>query len=80
MNQPGPSSWGGAPRQQQWPSAPAGYEPVPYPVERHPGLFRYLVLGCATLVVLAVIVLAGLMLVPRSPVTPVVVSLSLIHI
>ena len=84
MNQAAPPSWGGPQPdqhrpsyQQHWPVAPVGYAPYvvqPAPVAQESGAFRAIALGCGTLLVLAVVVLAGVVLVPRTAATPVVVT------
>jgi hypothetical protein len=85
MNQPAPPSWGGRPQperhqppyQQQWPVAPVGYGPYvvqPAPAVQGSGVFRYVALGCGTLLVLGALVLVGLMVIPRTAATPVVVA------
>jgi hypothetical protein len=85
MNQPAPPSWDGRPQQghhlpsyqQQWPMPPVGYGPYlvqPAPAVEGPGVFRYVALGCGTLLVLGALVLVGLLVIPRTAATPVVVT------
>lgn len=86
MNQP-PPPWHGhqphspVPYQEPhrptapWPYERPAYAPMPHETTpRGGGAFRYVALACGTLVVLGALVLAGLMLVPRTPVTPVAVA------
>ena len=83
MNQPAPPSWGRPQPDhhqpsypQQWPVAPVGYGPYvvqPAPPAQGSGVFRYVALGCGTLLVLGALVLVGLMVIPRAA-TPVVVA------
>ncbi len=76
MNQPAPPSWSRPqpyyeqPYGQAWPVAYA-VQPVPA-AEPDRGAFRWVALACGTLLVLGALVLAGLLLVPRS--SPVMVA------
>jgi hypothetical protein len=79
MNQPAPPSWHRPqPHHEPWqqpyvPAAwPVTYAVAPAPPEPDRGAFRWVALACGTFVVIGALVLAGLMLVPRT--SPVVVA------